>query len=66
VSGDLAAWFDQHREQSIRNYRYHCTKCGRFVPMASVVTSYSRPDYEQLDHGTCLRCGRVEVTWGQQ
>lgn len=65
MSTDLADWFAEHQERRIRNYRYHCTRCGRFVPMASVRTSYPGPDYERQDHGTCATHGLVEITWGE-
>lgn len=49
-------------------YRWHCTRCGRFVREATVRKLEPRPgEADEHDYrGECRQHGAVDVVWGQQ
>ena len=49
-------------------YRWHCGKCGRFVPFAGVrkLPPWPGEADEHEYQGTCKTHGQVDVVWGQQ
>lgn len=68
---ELAApsMFDEYPLPNPAKYRYHCGRCGRYVPFATVrVIPHWEYGYgsEQTTLGRCKDHGEVDVVWGQQ
>lgn len=64
--GEPPDWWDEHKDRSVRNARFHCGTCGRFVKSESiVVTPHWEYGYgsEQDEEGECSVHGKVTVFW---
>jgi hypothetical protein len=66
---ELAApsMFDEILHPPPGRFRWHCTRCGRFVPSAGVRRLAPIPgEADDRDfQGDCKTHGRVDVVWGQ-
>jgi hypothetical protein len=65
---DLLADFGEAAEPEPSPYRWHCTRCGRFVRSATVrkLDPWPGETDEHEYRGTCRAHGEnVDVVWGQ-
>lgn len=55
--------YRRYENRRAANLRPHCQKCGRFVPKATLRTSYGYwgDDWDQT--GVCVTHGRVHTSW---